>query len=282
MIAICPNPYRDVKLSLTQKCIQILRGEGYECVICPVFTDNNWLVPDGIDCSLIHNFSSVLSDITAVVVLGGDGTILAVVRQMNGADIPVLGVNLGTKGFMTSLEPDELECIPKALSPDTRLGRRMMLAMTLKRNGEVIRRDRALNDIVIHGYGECIQPTAWADGKKIVSFSGDGLVLATPTGSTGYSMSAGGPIVEPDAEAILLTPICAHTLSAKPYVLSPEKAVTVLTEKLTGRRAYLAVDGYSVADLESGDLLEVRRASETVKMPELGLRSFFDQLEKLI
>lgn len=282
MIAICPNPYRDVRLKITLECMRILQAEGYDCVICPVFTDDNWTVPENVDRSLIQEFSSVLPDLTAVVVLGGDGTILAVVRQMNGADIPVLGVNLGTKGFMTSLEPDELTSIPKALSPETRLGRRMMLSMTLKRNGEVILQERALNDIVIHGYGECIQPTAWADGKKMVSFSGDGLILATPTGSTGYSMSAGGPIVEPDAEAILLTPICAHTLSAKPYVLSPVKTVTVLTEKLTGRRAYLAVDGYSVADLESGDLLEVWRAAETVKMPELDLRSFYDQLGKLV
>ena len=113
------------------------------------------------------------------------------------------------------------------------------------------------------------------------SFSGDGLILATPTGSTGYSMSAGGPIVEPDARSILLTPICAHTLSAKPFVISPDKTVTVLTEKLTGRRAYLAVDGYAVADLESGDLLEVRCADKCVNMLDLGHRSFFDRLEKL-
>ena len=94
-------------------------------------------------------------------------------------------------------------------------------------------------------------------------------------------MSAGGPIVEPEARSILLTPICAHTLSAKPFVVSPDKTVTVLTEKLTGRRAYLAVDGYMVADLESGDLLEVQRAEECVDMIDIGHKSFFDQLEKL-
>jgi len=135
---------------------------------------------------------------------------------------------------------------------------------------------------VVHGYGECIQPTAWADGKEMFSFSGDGLIVATPTGSTGYSMSAGGPIAEPDARAILLTPICAHTLSAKPYVLSPKRAVRVLTEKLTGRRAYLAVDGYQVADLESGDLLEIRCAERCVPMIDLCKRSFFEQLAKLM
>ncbi len=282
MVAICPNPYRDISLTLTRQCIRILQESGHQCVVCPVFTDNSWTVPEDFDRSMLFKLGDVLPEISAVLALGGDGTILAVVREMNGADIPVLGVNLGTKGFMTSLEPEEVSFIPKALAGNTPLSTRMMLAMTLKRDGKEILRDRALNDVVIHGYGECIQPTAWADGKKMVSFSGDGLVLATPTGSTGYSMSAGGPIVEPDARAILLTPICAHTLTAKPYVLSPDKTVTVLTEKLTGRKAYLAVDGYSVMDLESGDLLEVCCASESVKMPELGLRSFFDQLEKLV
>ena len=157
-----------------------------------------------------------------------------------------------------------------------------MLSVSLLRDGETILRDAALNDVVVHGYGECIQPTAWADEKVMFSFSGDGLVIATPTGSTGYSMSAGGPIVEPDADAILLTPICAHTLSAKPFVLSPQRLVRVLTEKLTGRRAYLAVDGYQIADLESGDLLEIKCAEQCVQMIELSDRSFFEQLEKLV
>ena len=154
-----------------------------------------------------------------------------------------------------------------------------MLDVSLLRNGECILKDTALNDLVIHGYGECIQPTAWSDGRKMFSFSGDGLVIATPTGSTGYSMSAGGPIVEPDARAILLTPICAHTLSAKPFVLSPNKMIRILTEKLTGRRAYLAVDGYQVADLENAEIVQ---SEKSVKMIDLCKRSFFEQLEKLV
>ena len=281
MIAICPNPYRDVGLKMTADCIRLLQAEGYECVICPVFVGEDWAVPEGIDAGMVRPLSEALPGATHVLVLGGDGTILAVVREMRGAGTPVLGVNLGTKGFMTALEPDEIAAIPAALRPETPVSRRMMLSVSLKRDGAEILKDRALNDVVIHGYGECIQPTAWADGKKMFSFSGDGLIIATPTGSTGYSMSAGGPIVEPDARSVLLTPICAHTLSAKPFVLSPDKTVTVLTEKLTGRRAYLAVDGYMVADLESGDYLEVRCAEETVNMITLGTRNFFDQLEKL-
>ena len=201
---------------------------------------------------------------------------------MRGAQIPILGINLGTKGFMTALETDELDRIAEALRENAPISSRMMLRVCLLRNGVGIVTDCALNDIVVHGYGECISPTAWANGKKMFSFSGDGLIIATPTGSTGYSMSAGGSIVEPNARAMLLTPICAHTLTAKPFVLPPDRKIRVLTEKLTGRRAYLAVDGYPVADLESGDLLEIETAAETVRMIDLSKRSFYEQLEKLM
>lgn len=281
MIALCPNPYRDPDLKMTIKCVRILQNAGYSCAICPVFTSEKWEPPKNIDRKLLCNLMSTLPELSHILVLGGDGTILAVVRQIQGATVPILGVNLGTKGFMTALEPNEIDLIPNALAEGTPISRRMMLSVRLLRNGEELLHDYALNDIVIHGYGECIQPTAWANNRKMISFSGDGLILATPTGSTGYSMSAGGPIVEPDARSIIVTPICAHTLSAKPFVISPDKQISVLTEKLTGRRAYLAVDGYSIADLESGDLLEVCCSDKCVCMLDFGHKSFFDQLEKL-
>ena len=232
MIALCPNPFRDAGLSKTGECRLLLSEAGYETCVCPVFTGSDWQPPEEMT---ICSIREVLSQLTHVVVLGGDGTILAVVRELDGTEIPILGVNLGTKGFMTSMEPEELPGIVQALQPGVPVSERMMLEVSLLRSGESILHDYALNDVVIHGYGECI----------------------------------------------LLTPICAHTLSAKPYVLSPKHAVRVLTEKLTGRRAYLAVDGYQVADLESGDLLEIRCADRCVPMIDLCKRSFFEQLAKL-
>ena len=279
MIAVCVNPFRDAQLSRTRECLAILEGLGQEACVCPVFTGEDWQAPEGLP---IRALSDLVGTVSHMIVLGGDGTILAVVRELKDMEIPIIGVNLGTKGFMTALEPDEIPLLPKALKPDAPVSRRMMLKLSLERGGETILQDSALNDIVIHGYGECIQPTAWSDGDRMFSFSGDGLIAATPTGSTGYSLSAGGPIVEPDARAILLTPICAHTLVTKPFVLSPDRTVVILTEKLTGRRAYLAVDGYNVADLESGDRLTVTCSEHVVKMIELGQRSFYKQLEKLV
>ena len=151
-----------------------------------------------------------------------------------------------------------------------------------ERGGEIIYRDKALNDVVLHGYGDCIRLTAWCAGNRITSFSGDGIILSTPTGSTGYSMSAGGPIVEPEASAIIVSPICAHMMSARSYVLGASHDVTVLAEKLHGRRAYISVDGNSVMDLANGDLLRVHRSERCILMADMGLKSFFDlAFEKL-
>lgn len=279
MIAVCVNPFRDNQLSCTKRCLAILQGMGFPACVTPVFAEEGWQAPEGLP---VRELSNLREDLSHAIVLGGDGTILAVVRALQVFEVPIIGVNLGTVGFMTALEPDEISLLPQALKPDAPISCRMMLKLALQRDGETILQDSALNDIVVHGYGECIRPTAWSDGVRMFSFSGDGLIAATPTGSTGYSLSAGGPIVEPDARAILLTPICAHTLSAKPYVLSPDRTVTILTEKLTGRRAYLAVDGYTVADLESGDRLIVTCSEHIVKMIELGNRNFYSQLEKLV
>ena len=158
----------------------------------------------------------------------------------------------------------------------------MMLDIELERGGEIIYRDKALNDVGLHGYGDCIRLTAWCAGNRITNFSGDGIILSTPTGSTGYSMSAGGPIVEPEASAIIVSPICAHMMSARSYVLGASHDVTVLAEKLHGRRAYISVDGNSVMDLANGDLLRVHRSERCILMADMGLKSFFDlAFEKL-
>ena len=124
--------------------------------------------------------------------------------------------------------------------------------------------------------------TAWCNGQRMTGFSGDGVVLSTPTGSTGYSMSAGGPIVEPDAENIILSPICAHMMGSRTFVLGPDREILVRTEKSHGRRAYLSVDGNSVYDLENGDLMRVRRSEQHVLMVDMGLKSFYEiTFEKL-
>ena len=281
MIMVCPNPFRDLDLKLTRECCKLLAAEGFQAVICPVFADEE---PEALPQDLeYHKLSELREDCQLAVVIGGDGTILSVVRQLRDQNIPLLGINLGTKGFMANLEPDQLPLVVRAARGEYRISRRMMLEVELRRDGQVICVDHALNDVVLHGYGDCIGLTTWCNGDRVSHFSGDGIILSTPTGSTGYSMSAGGPIVEPEAENIIISPICPHVMGARTFVLDPSRTVRVTAERLHGRRAYLAVDGISVADLAAGDVVYVKKSVHETRMADLGVKSFYETAyEKLI
>lgn len=274
MIAICPNPFRDIDLVLTKEAAAILRDEGFETVVCPVFAESgDKQLPADTE---YRDIESVAADCSLAIVIGGDGTILAVARKIHNFEIPLLGVNLGTKGFMAHLEREELKLIVRAAKGEARYSRRMKLDVQVLRDGKSVCSDCALNDAVIHGYGDCINITAAFNGDVITAFSGDGVVVSTPTGSTGYSMSAGGPIVEPDAENIIISPICPHVLGARSFVLAPNKEIEIKTERLHGRRAFLSVDGNPVCELQNGDILRVKRSDRYTVMADLGNKSFFE------
>ena len=280
MIALCPNPFRDLELSFTRNVMRLLHDAGFETAVCPVFADDE---PEAFPQDIpVSRITDIADDCSLAVVIGGDGTMLAVARQLHGHDLPMLGVNLGTKGFMTSLEHENISLIVEAAKGHYQLSKRMMLDVTLIRGEQEICRDSALNDAVIHGYGECVSITAWCNGQRMTGFTGDGVILSTPTGSTGYSMSAGGPIVEPDAENMILSPICAHVMGSRTFVLDPNREIIIRTGISHGRKAYLSVDGNSVYDLENGDILRVRRSSHYALMADMGLKSFYETaFEKL-
>ena len=280
MIAICPNPYRDSGCELSLKIDALLKGEGYETCLCPIFADvGDAILPRHLSYRKLEEVAGACS---LIIVVGGDGTILSAARQIHEYTVPLLGINLGTKGFMTILEPENYACVLQAARGEYTLSKRMKLDVSLLRGGELICRDKALNDVVLHGYGDCIQITARCNGNRITSFSGDGVILSTPTGSTGYSMSAGGPIVEPNAENIIISPICAHMIGSRSFVLGPESVITIEMEKLHTRRAYLAVDGNNLLDLVSGDTVVVKRSESCTWMADLGLRNFYElAFEKL-
>ena len=280
MIAICPNPFRDAELKLTRQAMKLLNDAGFETAVCPVFAEeSDRVIPDDIETLPLGD---IVRDCSLIIIIGGDGTILAVSRQIKGLEVPLLGVNLGTKGFMATLEPEDIGLIVKAARGEYKISRRMMLDISLARGGKVIYTDYALNDAVVHGYGDCVKISAWCDGERMTSFSGDGVIISTATGSTGYSMSAGGPIVEPEADAMILSPICAHMMSARSFVLGSGRRICVKAEKLHGRRAYLSVDGYSVFDLANGDTLTVERSEHCTLMVDMGRKSFYEMAyEKL-
>ena len=281
LIVLCPNPYRDSHLELTKKAKELLSNNGYDVAVCPVFgADDTTAIPEDIK---ITPWADVTDKARMFMVIGGDGTILHTARYLNHSDTPMLGINLGTKGFMASLEPEELNMILEAAAGNYISSRRMMIDIELVREGKVIFSDCGLNDVVIHGMGDCIKLTACCDGDRIMSFSGDGIVVATPTGSTGYSMSAGGPIVEPEAKNFIISPICAHVMGAKSFVLSPNHKVTIGAEKIHDRRAYVSVDGSDGFELANNDIVIIQQSNKTANLIHLGQKSFYDlTFEKLL
>ena len=280
MIAICPNPFRDAELNLTRQAVKLLNDAGFKTAVCPVFAgENDRVILDNIET---ERLGDIARDCSLIIIIGGDGTILAVSRQIKGLEIPLLGVNLGTKGFMAALEPEDIGLIVKAARGEYKISRRTMLDVSLIRDGKAVYTDYALNDAVVHGYGDCVKISAWCDGERMTSFSGDGVIISTATGSTGYSMSAGGPIVEPEADAMILSPICAHMMSARSFVLGPGRRISVKAEKLHGRKAYLSVDGNPVLDLSNGDMLLAERSEHCTLMVDMGRKSFYElAFEKL-
>ena len=268
-IVLSPNPYRDRSLALTMRAKAFLEADGRETVISPVFVD----VPG--DSNMIP-LRRAAEDAELIISFGGDGTFLHVARQVMDLEIPMLGVNMGTKGFMAALEPEDIGLVRRAAAGDFRPSRRMLLDVELRRaDGDSVL-DCALNDVVVKSDVSCIGLTITADGTRVTEFSGDGVIISTPTGSTAYSMSAGGPIVEPEAENIVITPICAHIMAAKSFVLSPARRVVVQTNRLRSRVALLSVDGTKAIAMEDGDEVLIRRSPQTVIMADMGVTTFYE------
>ena len=281
MVIICTNPFRDIGFKYTKTVKEKLEYEGQEVKICPVFAHaGNDAIPKDL---IVHDVKTAAKNCDLVVVIGGDGTLLNVTRLIKELSLPILGINLGTKGFLMSLESDEIDYIIKAAKGEYTLSRRMMLDVSLVRDNIIILSDCALNDVVIHGYGDCITVNASTCGTTVTEFSGDGIIIATPTGSTGYSLSAGGPIAEPESENIIISPICAHMIGARSHVLSPNRIISIDTKIVYTRKAFLSVDGNPVADIQNGDSIVVKRSAHYTNIVDLGLRSFYETtLGKLV
>ena len=278
MIAVCPNPYRDINLEFTKKVLGVLNSAGYRSCVCPVFASaTDPALPNDLEYYSLGD-SSVFS---LAVVIGGDGTILAVGRDLIKADTPIFGINLGTKGFLCATDPSDPDCFElliRAVKGQLAVSSRMMLDVDLIRNGSSIYTDFALNDAVLRGYIDCIQTDVFIDDVMIKSYFGDGVILSTPNGSTGYSMSAGGPIVEPSANNFIITPICAHSLSARSFVLTTHKKIKISVERLHDRRAYISVDGGNPVELMNGDSIRIRKSDSYFHLMQRDGFSYFENI----
>jgi len=275
---LTPNPYRDKNFKLVEQAVSILKEVGVETKIClPFDVDKCFELPKNIKFYDIHR---EIKDADILICFGGDGTILHSSKIATKHHVPILGVNVGTMGFMAELESSELHLLSKLPKGEFTLEKRMMLHVTVENNGKRLFDEIALNDAAITkgAIARVIQVSVECDGVEASNFSGDGVVISTPTGSTAYSMSAGGPIVEPSAQNIIFTPICAHVINTKGIVTSPFRTISVRLGKLGRRNAFLSVDGGRAFRLNVGDVVIARRAEQETRLVRLKETSFYEIL----
>ena len=275
-IVMTPNPYRDRGFVNVLQAKRVLEEAGVETKICLAFdVDKNFELPKGVELTPIQE---ELPTADALICFGGDGTILHVSKTAEKYNVPILGVNIGTVGFMAELECGEIGYLKKLASDDYQVDERTTLHVRLLHEGKTVFEENALNDAVVTkgAVARVIQTTVLLDGVEAMNFSGDGIVIATPTGSTAYSMSAGGPIVEPGSDSILLTPICAHYMQARSMIAASHRKIEIQVGRVTRRNAFLSVDGGKAMRVFGGDRILIESGCSKIKLLKLKDTSFFD------
>ena len=275
-VILTPNPYRDKGFQTVRTAMKVLKDAGMEPRLClPFEVDRSFELPKDLR---FFKLDRELQNTELVICFGGDGTILHMAKAATRRNVPILGVNIGTMGFMAELESTELDQLARLARDDYYLDRRMMLDVVVQRDRDIIFHDIGLNDVAITK-GAVARITHLAvkcDGVLAMQCGGDGIMIATPTGSTGYNLSAGGPIVEPEASNILITPICAHDMTSRCIVASDRRVITVELVKNARRNAYLSVDGGKALRLNMGDTATIRKSALETKLVRLKERSFYD------
>ena len=275
-IILTPNPYRDKNFQTVRGAIQVLRDAGIEPKIClPFEVDRSFELPRDIRFSRLDR---ELPNAELLICFGGDGTILHTAKAATRKGVPVLGVNIGTMGFMAELESTELEKLALLAEDKYTIDSRMMLDVTVQRDRDIIYHDICLNDAVITkgAVARIVHMAVKCDGVQAMECGADGVIIATPTGSTAYSLSAGGPIVEPQASSIIVTPICSHDVGSRCIVASDKRVITVELTRNARRNAYLSADGGKAIRLNMGDVVTVKKSKLETKLLRLKDRNFFD------
>ena len=275
-VILTPNPYRDKNFQTVRTAMKVLKDAGMEPKLClPFEVDRSYELPKDLR---FHKLDRELQNAELVICFGGDGTILHMAKAATRKNVPILGVNIGTMGFMAELESTELDLLTRLAKDEYTFDRRMMLDVIVQRDRDIIFHDIGLNDVVITkgAIARIAHLAVKCDGVEAMQCGGDGIIVATPTGSTAYSLSAGGPIVEPEANNILITPICAHDVMSRCIVASDKRIITVELVHNSRRNAYLSVDGGKALRLNMGDVVTVRRSNLETRLVRLKDRSFYD------
>ena len=272
---IVTNRSKDKNLALTQHIKQFLEDRGKTCVIASEKKEEDPLL-------ITRKHLSVIPEDTELcIVLGGDGTMLQAARSIAYLDIPLVGVNLGTMGYLAEVEASTIDdALIRIIEGQYEIEDRMMLRGSVEG-----KKDYSLNDIILTRYQDIstIGYNVYVNDQFLCSYFADGLIVSTPTGSTGYNMSAGGPIIEPSADMILVTPVCPHTLNSRSLVFSPGTRIVVELRKGRdgkNKKAIASFDGSGTLLMRSGDCLEIKKSKKTTKILKLGKDSFLDIISK--
>ncbi len=257
-------------------------AQAFEAAGVSVYTRPELAEACQLDCQVSEDLGGEGLDL--MLVMGGDGTFLSAARQMAPVGTPLLGVDLGGFGFLAEEKPERvLDQIERLVTGDFEIEERLMIRVGLRRGGEIIEEFLGLNDAVVAtaSFRRVARLRVHVGSQDIATFVADGLIVATPTGSTAYSLSAGGPIVEPSVQALILTAICPHTLHDASLVVSAEAEVTITVEPAEPRQDPLAltVDGQQGVQLRGGDEVLVSRAEHSARLIQLGRRTFYDRLK---
>ena len=278
---IITNNYKDEKNSIANKISDYIIKKGGSCVVL-----NNVDTATGQYRVILEE--QVPGNLECVITIGGDGTLLHAAKDLEKLDVIFIGVNKGTLGFLAEISPEEMEgSIDRLLNDRFNVESRMMLCGQVIRNNEVVYKSNVLNDIVIHRGGDMAISNfdVYVNSQLLGKFQADGIILSTPTGSTAYNLSAGGPVARPDSHMIILTPICPHTLANRTLLLSKSDVIDVKIGKSrtpNEESRKVAFDGDGIFNIVAGDVVSIRKAKKVTKIAKLDESSFLQAIKDKI
>ncbi|NLD48842.1 MAG: NAD(+)/NADH kinase [Clostridiaceae bacterium] len=273
-IGVFANKDKDIDFEYTKILLDSIKKNGAEAVIDESIFEN------GAENSR-SDISPDISETDILVCLGGDGTFLKAARTLFGKNTPILGINLGNLGFLAEVDKKNIDsAVKRVVEGNFRIENRMMLETMITRGNDIIASDIVLNDVVISrgALSRILHLKTYINNAFMELYPGDGLIISTPTGSTAYSLSAGGPLVEPDVELIIATPICPHLLYSRSFITTGDRVVKVDIVEDYEHSAMVTVDGQNGYEIRGGDSIVTKKSSHSLKMVRIDSRNFFDVL----
>lgn len=279
VISVFPNLNNNGVSELAFDVIKILTDGGAD-----VYVQNEYKPIFKSTKAKFENFDKAMSLCDCAIAIGGDGTTLNIAKKAAFLNKSALGINAGRLGFMSGIERDELSLLTNLINKEYIIDERAMLKATIEKDGEVLSSHHCLNDIVVSrgNFARLIDVTITCDGRSVSNMRSDGVIISTPTGSTAYSMAAGGPVVSPEADCIIETPICPHSLMDRSIIFSADKELIVTANNDQNNSPIMTVDGQEAVNLTPGCQIHIKKSDITTKLIKLKPENFYEVLNKKI